>query len=356
MKKLAISGKEYYYALSSVNGVNPLSYLCSSLIRAKEKRFMKCAQTLPLVIFSIIIFGCATIDKAGNQYGELEVSIPNLRSTVNDLTRLGPNRNYLDTEALNSVVSYLGKRFSAYGLRSEVQTFKVDGREYSNLIATLNADGPTRIIVGAHYDVYDDQPGADDNASGVAALLEVARLMNSYAAQSNYRFDFVAYTLEEPPYFDSENMGSYIHAKSMSDQRIKVRAMISLEMPGYFTDKENSQKYPFPLKYFYPKKGNFIAVVGNCKSKRLVKNLKRSLSKTSLPVSSLSAPKSLITGVGYSDHSSYWKFGYKAVMVTDTSSYRNPNYHKATDTIETLDFEKMKEVVKGIVWALMNLD
>jgi len=312
-------------------------------------------------IFSIVItvcvlglLGCATIDKAGNYYPELEVSIPNLRSTVDYLTRLEPNRNYLNTEALNSVVSYLEKRFSAFGVGSEIQKFKVDGREYSNLIATLNAVRPTRIIVGAHYDVCGDQPGADDNASGVAVLLEVARLMNSYAAKSDYRFDFVAYALEEPPFFATENMGSYIHAKSMFDQHINVRAMISLEMLGYFTDKENSQKYPFPLKYFYPKKGNFIAVVGNCKSKRLTKNVKRSLSKISLPISSLSAPSSLITGVGYSDHRNDWKYGYKAAMVTDTSFYRNPNYHKATDTIETLCLKKMKEVVKGIVWALLD--
>jgi hypothetical protein len=151
-------------------------------------------------------------------------------------------------------------------------------------------------------------------------------------------------------------MGSYIHAKSMFDQRIKVRAMISLEMVGYFTDQHNSQKYPLQLmKLCYPNKGDLIAVVGNCKSRSLIKHQKRSLSKTSLPVSSLSAP-SVITGVDYSDHRNYWKFGYKAVMVTDTSFYRNPNYHKATDTIDTLDFEKMKEVVKGIVWALMYLD
>jgi hypothetical protein len=136
-------------------------------------------QTLSLVIFPIIIFGCATIDKARNYYPELEVSIPNLRSTVDYLTRLEPSRNYLNAEALNSVVSYLEKRFSVYGLRSEIQTFEAHGREYSNLIATLNADRPIRIIVGAHYDVCDDQPGADDNASGVAVLLEVARLMNS---------------------------------------------------------------------------------------------------------------------------------------------------------------------------------
>ena len=311
-------------------------------------------KTLSLVVFSIIIFGCTTIGNAGNRYSELEVSIPNLRSTIDYLTKLEPSRNHLNTEALNSTVSYLEKRFSDYGLMSEKQPFKVDGREYSNLIATLNADRPIRIIVGAHYDVCGDQPGADDNASGVAVLLEVARLMNSYAAQSDYRFNFVAYTLEEPPNFDTENMGSYIHAKSMSDQRIKVRAMISLEMLGYFTDEEKSQKYPFPLKYFYQKKGDFIAVVGNCQSKRLVKNVKRSLSKTSLPVRSLSAPSWLITGVGYSDHRNYWKFGYKAAMVTDTSFYRNPNYHKPTDAIETLDFKKMKEVVKGIVWALLD--
>jgi Zn-dependent M28 family amino/carboxypeptidase len=229
------------------------------------------------------------------------------------------------------------------------------GHLYTNVIGTMGTDGAERVVVGAHYDVCGEQPGADDNASAVAGLLEVSRLLNPFASTLKYRVDFVAYTLEEPPFFGTPEMGSYVHAQSLHEDGVKVRGMISLEMIGYFTDEEDSQDYPLPLmKLFYPSKGDFIGVVGNFRSRALVKEVKGHMSAAPINVESLSAP-AIVPGVNFSDHRSYWEFGYPAVMVTDTAFFRNPHYHRVSDVAETLDFDTMKEVVKGVAWTVLNL-
>lgn len=289
-------------------------------------------------------------------YPDIEANIANLRRTVEILTKSRPYRNYENVRSLNKVAAYINGKFSEYGLSTERQSFWVNGESYANIIGTYGKDKTARIIIGAHYDVCGDQPGADDNASAVAGLLELARLISSYAPNSKYRFDFVAYTLEEPPFFGTENMGSYIHAESMHDENAHIRAMICLEMIGYFTTEENSQEYPLVnLEFSYPSVGNFIAVVGNYSSGHLVDEVEAHLKTASIDVESLKA-SSMVTGVDFSDHRNYWKFGYDAVMITDTALYRNPNYHKGSDTIETLDFDKMGEVVKGVFRALINLE
>ena len=164
----------------------------------------------------------------------------------------------------------------------------------------------------------------------------------------------VAYTLEEPPFFKSNLMGSYIHAKSLKDNKREVIGMIGLEMIGYFTDEDNSQNYPLsPMKFFYPTTGDFIALVGRFSDGRLLKHLKKNMKKTAVKVSVLKAP-SFVPGVDFSDHLNYWRMGFNAVMVTDTAFYRNPNYHQTSDTIETLDFDKMSDVVKGLYLSIVN--
>ncbi len=151
-------------------------------------------------------------------------------------------------------------------------------------------------------------------------------------------------------------MGSTVHAKSLADTNIKVKAMIALDMIGYFTDKPNSQEYPLPmLKLLYPNKGNYIEIVSTLDSAMIVHKIKNYMKEASeIDVHSLTSPL-IIPGIDLSDHQSYWKYNYKAVMITDTSFYRNPNYHKKTDIIESLDFDRMKEVVKGIYWTIVNL-
>lgn len=275
---------------------------------------------------------------------------------VKFMTEINPPRNYANTPSLNQVADYIRKEFDKLGEQVELQKYQVGDIEYKNIICSFGTQHEQRIIVAAHYDVCDDQPGADDNASGVAGVLEVARLIHELKPKLKYRIDLVAYSLEEPPHFRTQYMGSYVHAKSLADAKANIKAMICLEMIGYYSDKPNSQQFPVEaLKNLYPSTGNFIAVVGNMTEVGLVRNVKTSMQKASaVPVYSINAPDN-IPGIDFSDHQNFWKFGFPAVMITDTAFFRNPNYHKRTDTIDTLDFGKMSEVVKCIYNAVINL-
>jgi Zn-dependent M28 family amino/carboxypeptidase len=217
-------------------------------------------------------------------------------------------------------------------------------------------------VVGAHYDAAGPYPGADDNASGVAGLIELAHLLGTSVGTSvgktalNTQVELVAFTLEEPPYFASSAMGSAVHAQSLRRQRVPVRAMLALEMIGYFSDAPGSQQFPLPcLKLLYPSTGNFITVAGKLGQGALVRRVKRAMRSASpLGVESISAPPSLL-GISLSDHRNYWEAGYPAVMITDTAFYRNDNYHGATDTPDTLDYERMARVVQGVRAAVTDL-
>ena len=278
-----------------------------------------------------------------------------LYNVVQQLTSVYPPRHYRNVISLDRVAEYIYDRFAAQGYRPVEQRFDVDGRSYKNILASYGPEKAPRFVLGAHYDVCGDQPGADDNASAVAGLLAVAGLFKKHAPPIDFRIDFVAYTLEEPPVFRSKYMGSYIHAQSLHATGAKILGMVSLEMIGYYTEAPKSQEYPLPfMKIFYPTRGNFIGVVGNFSSRRLVNHFRDTLALSDLPVESLKAP-AILPGVDFSDHLNYWKFGYSAVMITDTAFYRNPHYHEPSDGIETLDFTKMAEVVKGLYWALLNL-
>jgi Zn-dependent M28 family amino/carboxypeptidase len=167
---------------------------------------------------------------------------------------------------------------------------------------------------------------------------------------------FVAFTLEEPPFFRSRSMGSYLYAKGLKDRSEEIDGMVCLESIGYFLDDPGSQMFPLPfLRFFYPDKGNFITFVSNLHSRAFLNRAKKSFMKgTDLPVESLSA-LSVVPGVDLSDHRSFWKFGYKALMVTDTAFYRNPNYHGLGDTVDTLDYSRMVEVVLGLRMTVLDL-
>jgi hypothetical protein len=278
-----------------------------------------------------------------------------LFAVVEALTRIYPPRNYRHTASLDKMADYIEARFSDYGYRPTAQKFAVGRRAYKNILASYGPADAPRFILGAHYDVCEEQPGADDNASGIAGLLAVAGLFQKHTPPLDYRIDFAAYTLEEPPAFRSESMGSYVHARSLHDAGVNILGMACLEMIGYYTDAPKSQEYPLSLmKLFYPTRGNFIGVVGNFSSHKLVGHFKGALELAAIDVESLRAP-AFLPGVDFSDHLNFWKFKYPAVMITDTAFYRNPNYHEASDVINTLDFAKMQEVVKGLYWALINL-
>jgi hypothetical protein len=263
-------------------------------------------------------------------------------------------RNHQHTDALNQVATYIRSEFEQLNGQVQEQVYTVAGKEYRNVILSVGPADAPRLVVGAHYDVCEDQPGADDNASGVAGLLELARLLDNHTLP--FRIDLVAYTLEEPPYFRTEHMGSYIHASSLTEQQVKVMGMISLEMIGYFKDEKGTQRYPLaPMKLLYGSRGNYIAIVqrfGNGSFGRgMLLNYKKA---ATLLVKSLRAP-AFVTGVDFSDHLNYWHFGFDALMITDTSFYRNSNYHQPTDTIYTLDFKRMGQVVDAVYKSILNL-
>ncbi len=219
---------------------------------------------------------------------------------------------------------------------------------YRNVIASFGPEAGERLIIGAHYDADGPYPGADDNASGVAALLELARLLKE--RPPSLRTDLVAYTLEEPPYFGQEEMGSAVHAASLAKEGVRVRLMVSLEMLGYFSDEPGSQKYPVPImKALYPSRGNYLALIGRVGSLGRCWALKKRMREASpLPVRILTAP-SFLPGVDFSDHRNFWRHGYPAVMLTDTSSYRNPHYHTPQDTADKLDYERMAQAAQGVL-------
>ena len=286
----------------------------------------------------------------------LPVNKDRLYTDIAFLTSLTPARNAFNLASLNKSAAYIHQEFRKISSRVIYQTFRVGQQEYKNIICTLGPENGERIVVGAHYDVCGDQPGADDNASGVAGLLEIARQVNEQKPELKYRIDFVAYALEEPPYFKTDEMGSAVHAKSLAEAGVKLRGMVCLEMIGYYSEQKNSQDYPVAaLKAIYPDKGNFISVVGNMGQGSMVKHLKKYMQAGShIDVQSLTAPAS-VPGVDFSDHLNYWRYNYPAVMITNTAFFRNPHYHLESDTIETLDFDKMAEVVKGVYWAVVHL-
>jgi hypothetical protein len=269
-----------------------------------------------------------------------------LYQDVKFLTEIRPYRNYLNLESLEKVSSFIKNEFYKAGLILEEQKWFAGGREYTNVIATYNKCEGKRLVVGAHYDVCGDQPGADDNASAVAGLLETARLIALNKPKIDYQIDFVAYCLEEPPFFGTEAMGSFVHAKSLFEDKVELLGMICFEMIGYFSEQPNSQQFPSAeLAKIYPSTANFIIVVGiepYDEFNQKVKSLMSENAEIDVQVISFPSKDGL---AGLSDQRNYWHFGYQALMINDTSFIRNPNYHMPSDTIETLNFEKMAEVV-----------
>lgn len=230
------------------------------------------------------------------------------------------------------------------------------GKEYRNIIASYKPNELRRLIVGAHYDVAGNQPGADDNASGIAGMLETARLVMENMPEPGYGIDFVAYSLEEPPFFGTVMMGSHVHAGSLSMKMTPVIGMACYEMIGYFSDEPGSQEIPPGILHGrYPDTSNFIVVVGVEKHRVFNERFHQLMAADSKIDVMLASFPDGGGFAGLSDQSSYRAFGYKAVMINDTSFLRNKNYHKKSDTIDTLDFERMAHVVGSAYNAVTGL-
>lgn len=285
---------------------------------------------------------------------ELRVAV-SLRKDVTYLAATVGERNLDRYKNLQAAAQYLEDRFKSLGYAPEEQEFKAEGLSTKNIFVQIRgAQHPEEIVVvGAHYDSVYGCPGADDNASGVAALMEVARELQHSAPPRTIRL--VAWVNEEPPNFQTPAMGSWVDAKRAHQRNEKIVAAISLETLGTYTDAENSQHYPAGFSFFFPSKGNFVGFVGNLSSRSLVRESIGYFRKASqFPSEGVAAPSG-ITGIGWSDQWSYWQEGYPAIMITDTAPFRNPNYHKLSDTSEKLNYEPMARVVIGITKLVQHL-
>lgn len=255
---------------------------------------------------------------------------------------------------LNAVAHYIYTDFEKYADSVYYQPYQVGNQTYKNVVCVFGSKNKQTIVVGAHYDVCGDQDGADDNASGVVGLLELAKLLKGQSLK--HRIEIVAYTLEEPPYFRSEHMGSYIHAKSLYENKTDVYGMFCLEMIGYFDDSKKSQEYPLGiLSLFYGNKGNYITLVNKFSkgtfSRKFSHKFKR---QQSIRTKKFIGPAKL-PGIDFSDHLNYWAFNFSALMITDTGFYRNKNYHETTDTLEKLDLSRMSQVITTVYQTLIEM-
>ncbi len=279
----------------------------------------------------------------------------NLQRHVAKLAGEIGERHVWRVAALNASASYLEDTLTAAGYRVTSQNYQAEGMQVGNLVAELR--GTSRpdeiIIVGGHYDTVTGTPGANDNASGCAAVLELARLMAGQKLSRTVRF--VLFVNEEPPFFQTDLMGSRVYARQCRQRGEKVVAMLSVETIGCYFDSKGSQHYPWPFSLFYPDTGNFIAFVGDSASRSLVRQCTGLFRQHAAFPSEGAALPGGITGIGWSDHWSFWQEGYPALMVTDTAPFRYAHYHERQDTPDKLDYGRMARVVSGLVSVVKGL-
>ena len=264
-------------------------------------------------------------------------------------------RDAVEYKNLCRAAEYIETQLRSFGYTPMRQTYDVAGQTFYNIEAEhKGTDQPDRItIIGAHYDTAGSLPGANDNASGVAATLELARTFAAHPQSSTIRWVF--FSNEEPPYFQTPAMGSYVYAKRCSNRKENIAAMLSLETIGFYSEKPGSQSYPVGIHPGYPDRGDFLGFVANFRSALLLRRaLKSFRAATSLPAEGAAAPAGL-PGIGWSDHWSFWQFGYRALMLTDTAPYRYPYYHTAQDTPEKLDYDRLARAVTGVQEIVRDL-
>jgi Zn-dependent M28 family amino/carboxypeptidase len=278
-----------------------------------------------------------------------------LRADVEMLASQVGDRNAWRPKTLSDAADRVDAAFREPGLAPRRQTFDAGGVACDNVSAEITGlRRPSEIvIVGAHYDSVSDTTGANDNASGVAAMLALARVFASKHPQATLRF--VAFANEEPPYFQTPDMGSLVYARACRNRGERIVAMLSLETIGYYSDATGSQKYPPPLSLFYPSSGNFIGFVGDRSSADLLRRVVETFRSTTKFPCEGAALFSGVPGVGWSDHWSFWQAGYPGVMITDTAPFRYPHYHTRADTPDKLDYERMARVVEGLERVVEDL-
>ncbi|MGD9127256.1 MAG: M28 family peptidase [Planctomycetia bacterium] len=274
-----------------------------------------------------------------------------LKKHVETLSKDFHSRDRFHLENQAKCVKYISEHFKKAGAVVSTQDVKYRGQTHQNVIARFGNKGGKRFIIGAHYDAVPHAPAADDNASGVAAVIELAYMLGEKAKAGELKMDFelVSYTLEEVGL-----IGSTMHASSLKAQKVDVAGAIAFDMIGYFSDEPNSQDYPVEaMKKKYPTKGNFIVVVGRNDQEKFVEQIGKTMeSHKGVKTIYLAAPM-VLPDIWRSDHASYWFFGWKGLLITDTANLRNKAYHTPQDTADRLNFEKMAHVTLG-VWKVMN--
>lgn len=338
------------------------------------------ARSVPLLgLSSILNYGCVSIKMPGESYqGNLpplnkqQTSMKGeLKNHVYQLSEEIGERNLTRYDGLNQAADYIAGQFKNYGyniniqeyaipagaLRKHWKQFSYDQQKYKNIIAELKGTGKTDeiIVIGSHYDSVPIAgcKAANDNASGVAAILELAKYFSKNPQRRTIRF--VAFTNEEPPFFWTKYMGSYVYAKECKNKNERITAMLTPETIGSYSDKKGSQRYPFPMNMFYPSTGNFIAFVANSKSKELTRQCVKTFRENAQFPSIGACLPMLVPRIGSSDHWSFWKMGYPALMITDTAPYRYRYYHTTSDNLENMDFDKMARVVDGLKLVIKDI-
>lgn len=285
---------------------------------------------------------------------QVEPSPERLRSTVERLCHEYSPRSHDHPENLDRIATWIAGEFGDAGLEVQVQEYGAEHGRFRNVIGRRAGTDASvgAIVIGAHYDAVRGSPGANDNASGVAVLLELIHTLPPVTAERTHYF--VAFSTEEPPFFGTDAMGSRVYATQLDKQGVDVTLMVALDMVGYYSDDSHSQSFPSPLfRLLYPSRGNFVAIIGDARSGDAIERAKRGMMAAGkLPVHSLRAP--VRSGlVQLSDHWSFRRRGMPAVQVTDTAFMRYPAYHRADDTPEKLDYERMAELVRslhGLLW------
>jgi Zn-dependent M28 family amino/carboxypeptidase len=278
-----------------------------------------------------------------------------LRKHVERLAGEIGERNVWRPAALHAAAWYIREQWQALGYAVAAQAYRTHGLACENLEITIpGASRPDEIVLaGAHYDSVRGSPGANDNASGVAALIRIAALLRGLRPARSLKL--VAFVNEEPPFFYFGEMGSKVYAEAARVRRDDIRLMLSLEMLGCYSDAAGSQGYPPLFRWFYPDRGNFVAFVSNLRSRRALRETVSAFKAHSdFPCESLASP-AIVPGVSWSDQLSFWRAGYPGVMVTDTAFYRYPYYHSPLDTPEKLRYPEMARVVGGLARALEAL-
>lgn len=347
--------------------------VCGRLPRSSPTRRLVLKSVLrPLAVLAVLLAGVwwTMIRMPGRSHsGPLPALTPDqvrvrdvLRTDVKRLAEgIGDRNAACEYDRLAAAADFVASSFESAGHRVSRQEFELTvcspkGRICSNIEAEL--PGRTRageiVVIGAHYDSLFGTPGANDNASGVAALLALARAFAGRATDRTLRF--VGFANEEPPFFLTPDMGSVVYARRCKQRGENVVAMLSLETVGYYSDQPGSQKFPVRLLgLVYPSTGNFIGFVGNLKSGRLVRDAVGSFRRHARFPSEGAAVPAWIPGAGWSDHWAFWQEGYPAVMVTDTAPFRYPHYHQPSDTPDRLDYDPLARVVSGLEGVVGDL-